>query len=185
MTVRSRDARAQLQAAPRPPAPAGARRQGVVTPIVGLRVLFIHGPNANLSGLAGKPNPRRVTFDQICERCRRAAEGSAVALDFRQGHSEGDLVDAIQQAIGTMDGLIIDGGSLASTSIAVLDALQSFPGPIVEVQTDNVHRRDPSRPGASYLSRAATGIIGGLGVDGCELAVLAMRRLLDRPKTKT
>ncbi len=157
------------------------RRRGVVTPIAGARVLFISGPNANLYGHTGQLTVAQVTFEQIEERCRLAAEGCAIALAFHQGNGEGDLIDAIHQAIDTKDGLIIDGASLAGTSIAVLDALQSFPGPIVEVQMYNSHRREPFRQ-ASLLSRAATGIVAGLGADGCELAVLAMRRLLDRPK---
>lgn len=181
MSTRARDARARLQAAPRPPSQAGARRQGVVTPITGARVLFVNGPNANLYGHAGQSTRDDETFDQLGERCVRAAKASAIALDFLQSNSEGDVVDAIQQAIGTKDGIIIDGASLACTSIAVLDALQSFRGPIVEVHLGSIHRGEPLRQ-SSYLSRVATGLVAGLGADGCELAVLAMRRLLDRRK---
>ena len=181
MSAKARDARARLQAAPKPPSQAASRKQGVVTPIATARVLFINGPNANLYGHAGQATCGSETFEQLGERCRRAAEANAIALDFRQSNSEGDVVDAIQQAIGTKDGIIINGGSLTCTSIAVLDALQVFPGPIVEVHMGNLYRRESVRQ-SSCISRVATGIVAGLGADGYEMAVLAMRRLLDRPK---
>jgi 3-dehydroquinate dehydratase-2 len=185
MSAKARDARARLQAAPKPPSQAASRKQGVVTPIATARVLFINGPNANLYGHAGQATWGSETFEQLGERSRRAAEGNAIALDFRQSNSEGDVVDAIQQAIGTKDGtkdgIIINGGSLTCTSIAVLDALQAFPGPIVEVHMGNLYRRESVRQ-SSCISRVATGIVAGLGADGYEMAVLAMRRLLDRPK---
>jgi 3-dehydroquinate dehydratase-2 len=181
MSTKARDARARLQAAPKPPSQSAARKQGVVLPISSARVLFVNGPNANLYGHAGQATYGSETFEQLGERCRRAAEASAIALDFRQSNSEGEVVDAIQQAIGTRDGIIINGAGLTYTSIAVLDALQAFPGPIVEVHMSNIYRREPFRH-FSYISRVATGIVAGLGADGYEMAVLAMRRLLDRPK---
>jgi 3-dehydroquinate dehydratase-2 len=181
MSTKARDARARLQAAPKPRAQAAPARQAAAAADHGSRVLFINGPNANLYGHAGQATCGSETFEQLGERCRRAAEASAIALDFRQSNSEGDVVDAVQQAIGTQDGIIINGAGLTHTSIAVLDALQAFPGPIVEVHMSNIYRREPFRH-FSYVSRVATGIVAGLGADGYEMAVLAMRRLLDRPK---
>ena len=77
--------------------------------------------------------------------------------------------------------MIINGAGLTYTSIALLDALLAFPGPVVEVHMSNIYRREPFRH-HSYISKAATGIVAGLGADGYELAVAAMRRLLDRKK---
>ena len=98
-----------------------------------------------------------------------------------QSNAEGKLVDWIQEAIRKADGVIINGAGLTYTSIALLDALLAFPGPVVEVHMSNIYRREPFRH-HSYISKAATGIVAGLGADGYELAIVAMRRLLDRKK---
>ena len=105
----------------------------------------------------------------------------AIALTFRQSNSEGQLVDWIQEAIAKADGVIINAAGLTYTSIALLDALLAVPGPVVEVHMSNIYRREPFRH-HSYISKAATGIVAGLGADGYELAIAAMRRLLDRRK---
>ena len=144
-------------------------------------VYFLNGPNANLYGLTDKGNYGSDTFDALRARCAAEAERLSIALAFRQSNSEGQLIDWIQEAIGKADGVIINGAGLTYTSIALLDALLAFPGPVVEVHMSNIYRREPFRA-HSYISKAATGIVAGLGADGYELAVAAMRRLLDRKK---
>jgi 3-dehydroquinate dehydratase-2 len=144
-------------------------------------VYFLNGPNANLYGLTDKGTYGSDTFETLRSRCAAEADRSALGLDFRQTNTEGELVDWIQEAIRKADGLIINGAGLTYTSIAVLDALLAFPGPIVEVHMSNIYRREAFRH-HSYISKAATGIVAGLGADGYELAIVAMRRLLDRKK---
>jgi len=144
-----------------------------------LRVLFINGPNANLYGQAGQAVYGGETFEQLGERCQSTAHSLGIELDFRQSNSEGGVIDAIQAAIPRCDGLIINGAGLTYTSIAVLDALQAYPKPIVEVHMSNIYRREPFRH-FSYISRASTGIIAGLGADGYELAVHAVHRLIGK-----
>jgi len=145
------------------------------------RVYFLNGPNANLYGLTDKGTYGSDTFEPLQARCEAEAERLSMALTFRQSNSEGQLIDWIQEAIGNADGVIINGAGLTYTSIALLDALLAFPGPIVEVHMSNIYRREPFRH-HSFISKAATGIVAGLGADGYELAVAAMRRLLDRKK---
>lgn len=153
-----------------------AKRGGATVP----RVLFLNGPNANLYGLFAQDVYGGDTFDRLRERCVAAGRDCGLAVDFRQSNHEGELIDWIQQAIGErVAGIVINGAGLSYTSIAILDALLAFPGPIVECHMSNIHRREPFRH-RSYISQAATGIVAGLGADGYELAVLAMRRLVDR-----
>jgi len=147
------------------------------------KVYFLNGPNANLYGLTDKGTYGSDTYETLQSRCEVEAARLAIRLDFRQSNSEGQLVDWIQEAISGADGVIINGAGLTYTSIALLDALTAFPGPVVEVHMSNIYRREPFRH-HSFISRAATGIVAGLGADGYELAVAAMRRLLDRPKGK-
>lgn len=142
-------------------------------------VYFLNGPNANLYGLTDQGTYGSDTFAMLEARCAAEAERLSIELRFLQSNSEGQIVDWIHQAIRESDGVIINGAGLTYTSVALLDALQAFPGPVVEVHMSNIYRREAFRH-HSYISRAATGIVAGLGADGYELAIVAMRRLLDR-----
>lgn len=146
-------------------------------------VYFLNGPNANLYGLTDKGTYGPDTFAMLQSRCAAQAKRLSIALSFRQSNTEGELIDWIQEAIGAADGVIVNGAGLTYTSIALLDALLAFPGPVVEVHMSNIYRREAFRH-HSYISKAATAIVAGLGADGYELAIDAMRRLLDRPVAK-
>lgn len=144
-------------------------------------IYFLNGPNANLYGHTAGAVYGTETFEDLGRRCERKAKDLALTLAFRQSNHEGQIIDWIQEAIGKAQGLIINGAGLTYTSIAILDALLAFPGPIIEVHMSNIYRREPFRH-HSYISKAATGIVAGLGADGYEMALEAMRRLLDRPE---
>jgi 3-dehydroquinate dehydratase II len=144
-------------------------------------IIFLNGPNANLYGLDAEGTYGTESFPQIGVRCRNHAESLGVALDFRQSNHEGELIDWIQEARRAAQGLIINGAGLTYTSIAILDALLAFEKPIIEVHMSNIYRREPFRH-HSYISKAATGIVAGLGSLGYELAITAMVRLLDKPR---
>jgi 3-dehydroquinate dehydratase II len=148
---------------------------------VSKRVWFLNGPNANLYGLTEKGTYGSETFDVLASRCAAEAKRLSIELEFRQSNSEGELIDWVQQAIAQAEGLIINGAGLTYTSIALMDTLLAFHGPVVEVHMSNIYRREPFRH-HSFISKAATGIVAGLGADGYELAIAAMRRLLDRKK---
>ena len=163
---------AHVKTAGRPSARAGARA-AVRT------VYFLNGPNANLYGHTAGTVYGTETFEDLARRCERKAEELGLTLSFRQSNHEGEIIDWIQEAIAKAQGIVINGAGLTYTSIAILDALLAFPGPIVEVHMSNIYRRESFRH-HSFISKAATGIVAGLGADGYELALEAMRRLLDR-----
>jgi 3-dehydroquinate dehydratase II len=145
-------------------------------------VFFLNGPNANLYGLDAKGTYGTESFPQIEARCRKHADGLGLALDFRQSNHEGELIDWIQEARRDAQGLIINGAGLTYTSIAILDALLAFQKPIIEVHMSNIYKREPFRH-HSYISKAATGIVAGLGPMGYELAITAMKQVLDQAKS--
>ena len=147
--------------------------------MTGHRVCFLNGPNANLYGLDAKGTYGTESFPAIEARCRRHADAIGIDLDFRQSNHEGVLIDWIQEARQKAAGLIINGAGLTYTSIAILDALLAFEKPILEVHMSNIYRREPFRH-HSYISKAATGIVAGLGPLGYELAITAISRLLDQ-----
>ena len=145
-------------------------------------VFILNGPNTNIYGLDPGGIYGPVTLEEIGERCRARAEQEGVALEFRQTNHEGVLIDWIHEARQTADGLIINGGSSTYASIGVLDALSAFGKPIIEVHMSNIYKREPFRQ-HSFISRAATGMIVGLGYRGYVLAVTALAAILLEKRT--
>ena len=113
------------------------------------------------------------------QRCESKAASLGIQLNFVQSNHEGQLVDWIQEARGSAQGVIINAAGLTYSSVPILDALLSFPGRIIEVHMSNIWRREAFRH-HSYISKAADGVIAGLGGDGYELAIEAMSRLINR-----
>ena len=146
------------------------------------RILFLNGPNANLYGLDARGTYGTESFPQIEARCRSHAQNLGASLDFRQSNHEGELIDWIQAARGETDGLLINGAGLTYTSIAILDALLAYEKPIIEVHMSNIYKREPFRH-HSYISKAATGSVAGLGPLGYELAITALLKLIEKART--
>jgi 3-dehydroquinate dehydratase-2 len=140
-------------------------------------IFFLNGPNANLYGLDSKGLYGSESFAGIKARCEAHAASLGVALDFRQSNHEGQIVDWIQEARGSADGIVINAAGLTYTSVAILDALLAFDGPIIEAHMSNIWKREPFRH-HSFVSKAATGVIAGLGALGYELAITALSRLI-------
>lgn len=138
---------------------------------------FLNGPNANLYGLDARGTYGRESWPQLRARCLSVAEEGGLLLDMRQTNEEGELVTWIQQAQTEADGLLINAAGLSYTSVAVLDALLAFDGPVLEVHMSNIHRREPFRD-RTFTSKGARGGIFGLGALGYEMAVIAMARML-------
>ncbi len=138
---------------------------------------FLNGPNANLYGLDASQVYGKDSFPTLKARCEAKAASLDLVLNFVQSNWEGQLVDWIQQARGSARGVIINAAGLTYSSVPILDALLSFPGKVVEVHMSNIWRRESFRH-HSYISKAADGVIAGLGGDGYELAIEAMSRLI-------
>jgi 3-dehydroquinate dehydratase II len=140
-------------------------------------VYFLNGPNANLYGLDRIGTYGPDSFVTIKQRCEDHAASLGLTLDFRQSNHEGVLVDWIQEARGRAAGLVINAAGFSYTSVAILDALVTFEGPIIEAHISNIWKREPFRH-HSYVSHAATGVVAGLGALGYELALTAVARLI-------
>lgn len=139
--------------------------------------MFLNGPNANLYGLDPKGTYGTDSFPEIEAACRARAAELGLKLEFRQSNHEGVLIDWIQDARRDCDGLLINAAGLTYTSIAILDALLAFEGPIIECHMSNIWKREPFRH-QSFVSKAATGVIAGLGVKGYLLGLTAMHGML-------
>jgi 3-dehydroquinate dehydratase-2 len=131
--------------------------------------------------LLGVREPATYGYDTLADveqRCLARAQALDLAIDFRQTNHEGQLVDWIQEARGSADGIILNAGALTHTSVAVLDALNAAEVPVIEVHLSNIFRREHFRH-HSYVSLAANGGIFGLGPQGYELALEAIASLID------
>jgi len=141
-----------------------------------VRILVLNGPNLNMLGVREPEIYGSKSLDDIRADCDSHAAAAGVALNFRQSNSESDLIDWIQQARGTADGIIINPAAFTHTSVAILDALVLTGLPVVEVHISNIFRRESFRQ-HSYVSAGATGIISGFGAHGYLLAIDAMVEL--------
>ena len=141
-------------------------------------VFILNGPNLNLLGVCDPSIYGRDTLGDIEERCTARAAALGLEIDFRQTNHEGQLVDWIQEARESADGIVLNAGALTHTSVALLDALSAAELPVVEVHLSNIFRRENFRH-HSYVSLAANGVICGLGAHGYELALEAIASLIE------
>jgi len=137
------------------------------------RLMILNGPNLNLLGVREPHIYGTTTLAQIRENCERHASELGLTLSFHQSNHEGELVDWIQSARQSADAIIINPAGYSFTSVAILDALKAFEGPIVEVHISNIHARDEHHR-HSKLSHAATAVICGLGPHGYIAAMHAL-----------
>lgn len=141
------------------------------------RILVLNGPNLNLLGLREPVHYGSQTLDQIVTALRTQAQNADIELDHLQSNREYELIEAIHQAFGKVDFIIINPAAFTHTSVALRDALLGVAIPFIEVHLSNVHAREPFRH-HSYLSDKAQGVICGLGAQGYEFALTAAIRTL-------
>lgn len=136
------------------------------------RVVFVlNGPNLNLLGQRQPEIYGRDTLADIEAQCRTLARDLDVDIRFHQSNREYELIDWIQEArVTRAAGIIINPAGFTTTSIAILDSLLMFEGPVVEVHLSNIHKREEFRH-HSYVSKRADGVIAGLGAEGYQLAL--------------
>lgn len=141
------------------------------------RVTVLNGPNLNLLGEREPSIYGATTLAAIEAGCRDCARILSLELEFRQSNREDALIDWIQRARGHADALVINPAGLSFRSVSIVDALQIFAGPVVELHISNIHARDDAHR-HSLVSGAATAVICGLGAYGYILALQAAARLL-------
>lgn len=138
-------------------------------------LFVLNGPNLNRLGMREPAIYGKTTLAEIEAMCRD--EAAAIPVEFRQSNSETQLIDWIHEAIDAGSGIIINPAAFSFTSMAIMDALKMFPGPIIEVHISNIHRREPMYH-HSYVSKVATAVIAGLGPAGYRAAIKALLEML-------
>lgn len=140
-------------------------------------VLLLSGPNLNLLGEREPAVYGTTTLAEHVTRAEAAAARLGLELEHRQSNHEGELVDAVHDARGRADALVVNAGALSHTSWSLHDALAAFEGPVVELHLSNPAAREPFRH-TSVVAPVASGVIAGFGGLGYELAIEATAALL-------
>ncbi len=142
-----------------------------------MNVLVLNGPNL---GSLGRREPEIYgtrTLADLEHALTDAARNLGIDLRFRQSNHEGALIDEIEQAAATADGIIINPGALSHSSLALADALRGFGKPVIEVHISNVFAREPERH-QMVTAAAARAVISGMGFDGYTAALTYLATLL-------
>jgi 3-dehydroquinate dehydratase-2 len=153
-----------------------ARMEGEETPVSKL-VVVLNGPNLNLLGKRQPEIYGRETLADVEAACRRVAAEQGLEIRFAQSNREYEIIDWVHAAREDAAAIVINPGAFTHTSLAILDALNAFEGLVFEVHISNVHKRESFRH-HSYVSHRADGVMAGFGVQGYELALLRVGRLL-------
>jgi len=132
------------------------------------KITIINGPNLNLLGKREPGVYGNEGFDSYLEKLKQ--QHPTVEIDYVQSNIEGELIDAIQKAGFSSDGIVLNPGGYTHTSVAIGDAIAAIPAPVVEVHISNVHAREEFRK-LSHVSAKAKGTICGLGLAGYSLAI--------------
>ena len=142
-------------------------------------IFILNGPNLNLLGMRQPEIYGRETLEDVADACAALAEDLGLSIRFHQSNHEGQIIDWIHAARGEGAGIVINPGAFTHTSVAILDALNAFDGPVLEVHISNVHKREAFRH-HSYVSLRAEGLIAGFGTEGYLLALRRMKTLVTK-----
>ena len=143
------------------------------------KIIIINGPNLNLLGEREQSQYGSDNYEQLKENCLKKSKEIGLDCEFIQSNLEGDLVNTIQDARKTYDGMIINAAAFTHTSVAIRDALELFKKPIIEMHISNIYKREEFRH-KSLISGVATGGIFGLGAEGYILAIISLQKLLQK-----
>ncbi len=139
-----------------------------------MKIMVIQGPNINMLGLREVSIYGAMKMQDIHEQMKLAAsQQENVELEFFQSNFEGELVDKIQECLGTKDGIIINPAGLSHTSVALRDAILAVALPTIEVHISNIYQREEFRH-KSFISPVCSGTVVGFGPFGYHLALMGI-----------
>ncbi len=144
-------------------------------------IYILNGPNLNRLGTREPEIYGHTTLAEVEAMCREAALGHPIV--FRQSNREYEIIEWVHEAIDEGSGIIINPAAFTFTSMAIMDALKMFPGPLIELHVSNIHKREPIYH-RSYVSMVATAVIAGLGARGYPIAVEAILGMIASSSAK-
>jgi len=143
-----------------------------------MKIAVIQGPNLNMLGIREQNIYGPMTLDQIHDQMKGSAEQNGVELEFFQSNLEGEIIDKIQECLGTVDGIIINPAAYSHTSIAIADAISAVSMPVVEVHISNIYKREEFRQ-KSITAASSLGVITGFGPFGYHMGLIALMQILN------
>ena len=146
-----------------------------------MKIAVIQGPNLNMLGIREQHIYGPMSLDQIHEQLKGAASQNGVEVEFFQSNLEGEIVDRIQECLGTVDGIMINPAAYSHTSIAIKDELSAVAMPVVEVHISNIYKREEFRQ-KSITAGASTGVISGFGPFGYHMGLIALMQIVSEIK---
>ena len=144
-------------------------------------IYVLNGPNLNLLGKRQPHIYGHETLADVEADCRKLAAGLGLDMRFHQSNREYEIIDWVHEARETASGIVINPAAFTHTSVAILDALNAFDHPIIEVHISNVHKREEFRH-HSFVSAIASGVIAGFGTQGYQLAIQRLATLIKAAK---
>jgi len=149
----------------------------IMTPLI----YVLNGPNLNLLGKRQPHIYGHETLADVEADCRKLAGSLGLDMRFHQSNREYEIIDWVHEARETASGIVINPAAFTHTSVAILDALNAFDHPIIEVHISNVHKREEFRH-HSFISPIASGVIAGFGTQGYQLAIQRLATLIKSAK---
>lgn len=146
-----------------------------------MKIMVIQGPNLNMLGHREPNLYGNMTLEEIHAQMKNVAEQNNVEIEFFQSNYEGEIVDKIQECLGTADGIIINPAAYAHSSIAIRDAVLAVGIPTIEIHITNIARRDEFRQ-KSLIAPVTAGQISGFGPVGYHLALMGMLQIFEQIK---
>ena len=143
-----------------------------------MKVIVINGPNLNLLGTREPDIYGHETLADIAAGCQELGAANGLDVQFKQSNHEGEIVEWIQQAINSVDAIVINAAAYTHTSVAIHDALRAFSGYKVELHISNPHLRESFRH-VSYVSPAVDAVVAGLGTAGYAHVIEMLPELLN------
>ncbi|HIP13212.1 MAG TPA: type II 3-dehydroquinate dehydratase [Arcobacter sp.] len=143
-----------------------------------MKIAVIQGPNLNMLGAREQHIYGPMTMDQIHDQMKASGEQSGTELEFFQSNLEGEIVDRIQECMGTVDAILINPAAYSHTSIAITDALNAVGLPVVEVHISNIYKREEFRQ-KSLTATASTGVVTGFGPFGYHMGLIALTQIVN------
>ncbi len=141
------------------------------------KILVINGPNLNLLGAREKEKYGSNSLKEVQKKCELHSKKIGLKVEFKQSNVEGEIVNFIQESRKIHHGIIINAGGYTHTSVAILDALLAVKKPTIELHITNIYKREDFRH-KSLISKAADGIICGLGTDGYIMALNGIKKII-------
>ena len=149
-----------------------------------MKIAIIQGPNLNMLRIREQHIYGSMSLEQIHDQLKNAAAQNGIEVEFFQSNLEGEIVDRIQECLGTVDGIMINPAVYSHTSIAIKDALSAVSMPVVEVHISNIYKREEFRQ-KSITAGASTGVISGFGPFGYHMGLIALMQIISEVKAVT